>query len=130
MRYQAWLDQYVETIVPLRKVADSGDGSYDQYDQQYNEHLESLHQMVQDDVAVLDAAVSQEVAKDGLLEWEVVWQLCPHVANPRRVSYVMAATQAAAKTLCRDHAKRTTGCDWLTIHAAKQTVELPVGVVR
>ena len=45
-RMVEWLDEYHREILPMRDAADSGDGTYDEYDQTYNVALEELHDIV------------------------------------------------------------------------------------
>lgn len=54
--FSEWLAQYEDGILPLRAKADAGKGSYTEYDENYNQHLEALHDLVTGKAALLDAA--------------------------------------------------------------------------
>lgn len=41
-----WSDQYETNVLPLREDADNNNGSYEPYDDAYNQHLEHLHELV------------------------------------------------------------------------------------
>jgi hypothetical protein len=41
-----WEKEFRDDIRPLRDAADDGEGSYNDYDEAYNEHLEALHDIV------------------------------------------------------------------------------------
>ena len=59
--YRAHYKHYEKRIYPLRERADAGRGSYDEYDERYDEWLEELATMIQHDLLLEYQRLSPEL---------------------------------------------------------------------